>query len=136
MNVINEYNLDFCNIKHRDDGIVEFEFADGINVDAEMVKKLTSMADKKIHEPIAILSNRINSYSLSFEAMATVAHHKNIAALAIIVHSSKSQLMVETQNFFISKLKKKPIKIFSDADSAIEWLRNELHTVRTQGQNR
>jgi hypothetical protein len=132
MNVINEYNLGFCNIKHRDDGIVEFEIADGINVDAEMVKELTDLAEEKIHEPFAILSNRINSYSLSFEAMTQIAHYENIAALAIIVHSSKSQLMVETQNFFISKLKKKPIKIFGEADSAVEWLHNELQAVRSQ----
>jgi hypothetical protein len=132
MKIIKEFTLDFCTIQQRDDDIVAFEFADGINVDAEMAKQLSRLADENIVRPFGILSNRINSYSLSFEAMSVLAHYDNLAAVAIIVHSSKSQILVETQNFFISKLRKMPIKIFKDAGPAIEWLHSELQTVHAQ----
>jgi hypothetical protein len=135
MKIIKEFTLDFCTIQYRNDGIVVFEFADGINVDAEMAKQLRHLADENINQPFGILSNRINSYSLSFDAMSVLANYNNIAALAIIVHSSKSQMLVETQNFFISKLRKMPIKIFRDADTATEWLHNELNAVLSQDHN-
>ena len=130
MNIIKEYNLDYCNIKHRDDGIVEFEFADGINVDEAMARELTGMADENLHEPFGLLSNRINSYSLSFEAMSILAHYNNLIAVAIVVHSDKSRLLVETQNIFIAAIKKKPIKIFLDRDSAISWLNEKIQESR------
>jgi hypothetical protein len=120
-----QYKLDYCNILHREDGIVEIEINEGINVDAEMASELTRMADDLIKGPFCMLSNRIHAYSLSFEAMSTLAQYENLAALAIVVHSSKSRLLVETQNFFISAMKSKPIKIFMEYDAANTWLQTE-----------
>lgn len=121
-----EYALDYCAIQVRDDDIVVFEFQDSVNVDAEMVAELTQLADENMDGPFGVLSNRIHSYSLSFDAMSAVAQYDNMAAVAIVVHSAKSRALVETQNFFISALKKKPIKIFLDTDSAIAWLHATL----------
>ena len=132
MKIIKEYLLDYCTIKHRDDGIVEFEFADGINVDSSMANELARMADENINEPFGLLSNRLNSYSLSFEAMSVLANYDRLAAVAIVVHSSKSRMLVEIQNIFISTLKKKPIEIFMDVDSAHSWLQTTLQNIRAQ----
>ncbi len=126
MKLIKEYTLDFCGIKYRDDGIVELEIAEGVDVDAAMATQLTEMADEVINMPFGMLSNRVNSYSLSFEAMSILANYDNIAALAIVVHSARSRMLVETQNFFISAIKKKPIKIFMDYQSANTWLHTTL----------
>ena len=130
MKLIKEYKLDYCNIQHREDGIVEFEFKDGINVDAAMAHELTEMADQNLHSPFGLLSNRINSYSLSFEAMSVLAHYPNLAAVAIIVHSDKSRLLVETQNIFIAAIKKKPIKVFIDRNAATSWLQARVQERR------
>jgi hypothetical protein len=119
-----EYALDYCNIRYREDGIVEIEINEGVNVDAAMAVELTRMADDIIKGPFRLLSNRKNSYSLSFEAISTLAQYDNLAALAIVVHSAKSRLLVETQNLFIATLKNKPIKIFMDFDAAISWLQS------------
>jgi hypothetical protein len=126
INTGKEYHLDYCNIRHREDGIVELEINEGINVDAEMAVELIRMADGIIKGPFCMLSNRIHSYSLSFEAMSALAQYENLAALAIVVHSTKSHLLVETQNFFIATMKSKPIKIFMDFDAADTWLRKKL----------
>ena len=132
MKIIKEYKLDYCNIQHREGGIVEFEFKDGINVDAAMARELTEMADQNLHGPFGLLSNRINSYSLSFEAMSVLAHYHNLAAVAIIVHSDKSRLLVETQNIFIAAIKKKPIKVFIDRNAATNWLQARIQERRAQ----
>lgn len=126
MNIVKEYILDFCTIRVCTDNIAIFEFNDGVNVDGDMVAELTCMAAETMPNPFGILSNRIHSYSLSFEAMTALAQYDNIIATAIVVHSAKSRMLVEAQNFFISALKKKPIKIFTDFDVAYFWLQETL----------
>ena len=122
MNIVKEYQFDYCTIQHRDDNILIFEINDGVEVDADMATELTHQADEAMTGPFGILSNRINSYSLSFEAMCALAQYDNMAALAIVVPDAKSYMLVEAQNYLILALKKKPIKIFMDTDSAVSWL--------------
>lgn len=126
MEILKEYKFDFCTAQHRDDNIVVFEFNDGIEVDADMAAQLTRAADEAMTGKFGILSNRINSYSLSFEAITALAQYDNLAALAIVVHDAKSHMLVEAQNFLIAALKKKPIKIFMNMDSAVNWLHATL----------
>jgi len=130
INFVKEYKLDYCTIQVHGDNILLFEINDGVNVDSEMVAELTRLADENMEGHFGILSNRVHSYSLSFEAMAALARYDNLAALAIVVHSAKSRMLVETQNFFISALKKKPIKIFMDSDAAASWLQTTLQNIR------
>jgi len=130
MNIVKEYKLDYCTIQVRDDNILLFEINDGVNIDKEMVAEMTRLADENMTGPFGILSNRIHSYSLSFEAMSALAKYDGLAALAVVVHSAKSRMLIETQNFFISALKKKPIRIFMDVDSADSWLQTTLQDVK------
>lgn len=127
MDIVKEYKFDYCTIQQRDDNILAFEIHDGIEVDAAMVAELIHAADTAISGPFGILSDRINSYSLSFEAMDALAHYDKMRALAIVVHHSKTRILVEAQNYFISALSNKPIKVFLDTDSAIRWLHERLH---------
>ena len=140
MNIVKEYQYEYCTVQRRDDNILVFEINDGIEIDADMVAELTRAADEVMTGSFGILSNRINSYSLSFEAMTALARYDNLAALAIVVHNSKSRMLVEAQNYLISALRRKPIKIFMDADSAINWLHATLkistaHNQVTTGQH-
>ena len=122
-----EYKLSFCTVFHRDDGISVIEINEGIEVDIEMSQELIELAGEVLGDkPMALLSNRIHSYSLSFEAMSLLAKLPSLIALAIVVYSSQSRLMIETQNYFISTIKKKPVKIFNDMDTALWWLSNML----------
>jgi hypothetical protein len=122
-----EYQLSFCNIQHRDDDIVVLEINDGINVDAKMSREIIELADRTLTHPVAIISNRKNSYSLSFEAITALARYPNIAALAIVVYSPKTELLVKTQNLFLSTITKMPVKTFTSMASAINWLDHEFH---------
>lgn len=79
-----------------------------------------------------LLSNRINSYSLSFAAMSILAKQQKLAALTIVMPAEKSTLLIETQNFFISRLKKKPVKIFTNFDLAINWLHSQIAEISSQ----
>lgn len=126
MNITKEYSLPYCTIQIRDDDIVVLEIQDGVDIDPEKVIELMLLADENMAGPFGILSNKIHSYSLSFEAMSMLAHYENMAALAVVVNNARSRMLVETQNFFISSLKKKPIKIFMDFESADTWLQGTL----------
>lgn len=125
-----EYKLSFCTVIHRDDDIAIIEIDEGVNVDAEMSDEITGLAANVLGDKlIGLLSNRKNSYSLSFDAMEAMAKLPNMIALAIVIYTEKSRLLIETQNFFISHMKKKPVKIFTDMDEAENWLHEELSKV-------
>lgn len=127
-----EYRLDFCTIFHRDDDIAIIEIDEGVNIDADMAQELVALTENKLGDrPFALLSNRIHSYSLSFDAMSALANLPNLVALAFVVYTDKSQLLIETQNFFISTMKKRPVKIFTNMDDAMEWLQGELSKLAT-----
>ena len=126
MDSVKEYKFEFCTAQRRDDDIVVLEINEGVEVDGEMAAELTRQADEAMTGEFGILSNRINSYSLSFEAMTTIAQYDNMAAIAIVIHDAKSRILVEAQNCLLLALKKKPIKIFMDIDSAINWLHETL----------
>jgi len=127
MQTVTEYKLDFCTIHHRDDGIAIIEIKDGINLSAGMARELADLTKKVLGDrPLALLSNRKNSYSFSFAALTTLAELPNLVGLAIVIYNQQSRILVETQNFFLSAMKSVPIKIFTDLDSAEEWLKDIL----------
>ncbi len=132
MTQVKEYKLSWCTLFQRDDHIVTIEINESIEVDTDMAQELIELSDNVYGDtPFALLSNRVNSYSLSFEAMHTVAVQTNLVALAVVIYSAHSKLLIETQNFFISTIKKKPVKIFTDKNTAIEWLQSELSKTRS-----
>lgn len=122
------YQLKFCTVFHRDDNIAIIEINEGVNLDANMAQELIDLTEEELKgRPFALLSDRKHSYSLSFDAMSALSALPNLIALAIVIYSKKSHLLVETQNFFISTMKKRPVKIFTDTDEAIDWLKKELN---------
>jgi len=127
MTQVKEYKLSWCTLFQRGDHIVTIEINEGVEVDNDMAQELTDLSDSVLENaPFALLSNRVNSYSLSFEAMHSLAVQPNLVALAVVIYSKHSKLLIETQNFFISTIKKKPVKIFTDKKTAIKWLQSEL----------
>ncbi len=127
---VTEYKLNFCTLFQRDDDVVIIEINEGVEVDTDMAQELVDLSDSVLAgAPFALLSNRINAYSLSFEAMQTLATLPNMVALAIVTYTKHSKLLIETQNFFISTIRKNPVKTFTDKDTAIEWLHSELSKV-------
>lgn len=125
-----DYRLDFCSISLREDNIAIIEIDEGVNIDADMARQLTELTKSELGgRPFALLSNRIHSYSLSFDAMTDLSNLPNLAALAIVVYSNKSQLLIETQNFFLSTIKNRPLKIFNNLDEGIDWLKKEIEKV-------
>ena len=130
MTHVTEYKLNFCTLFQRDDDVVIIEINEGVEVDTDMAQELVDLSDSVLAgAPFALLSNRINAYSLSFEAMQTLATLPNMVALAIVTYTKHSRLLIETQNFFISTIRKNPVKTFTDKDTAIEWLQSELSKV-------
>ena len=127
MTQVKEYKLSFCTLFQHDDNVVTIEINEGVEVDTDMAQELVDLSASVYGDtPYALLSNRINSYSLSFEAMQALATLPNMIALAIVTYTERSKLLIETQNFFISTIRKKPVKTFTDKDTATEWLHAEL----------
>ena len=130
MQQVTEYKLSFCTLFQRDDGVVIIEINEGVEINTDMAQELISLSVSVYGDtPFTLLSNRINSYSLSFEAMQILATLPNMIALAIVTYTDRSKLLIETQYFFISTIRKKPVKTFTDKDTAIEWLQSELSKI-------
>lgn len=132
MSAVKEYRLDFCTIYHRDDGITIIEINDGVNLDGNMAKELTDLKIRVLGDrPLALLSNRKNSYSFTFEALFTLANLPNLIGLAIVIYNPQSRLLVETQNIFLSTMNKVPVKIYTNILDAEKWLKAilEEHTI-------
>jgi hypothetical protein len=129
---VTEYRLSFCNLCFRDDDIAILEIDDGVEVDAAMVREISALADDLLDRPIGLISNRKHSYSLSFDTMTSLARSPYIAALAIVVYSSKSKLLVEIQNRIVSAIQRRPIRVFTAMDEAVDWLHAQRrHTLET-----
>ena len=135
MTEVTEYKLSFCTASHRDDDIAIIEINDGVEVNADMAREITELADRVLDGPIGLLSNRKNSYSLSFEAMNALVKFPKMAALAIVINSPKSRILVEIQNSILLRIKKKPIKIFEQFEPAVDWLHTQLeeHSKKNHG---
>ena len=112
-----EYSLDFCNIIHHDNGILEVVVNDGVEVTAEMARQFVGKAVDIKPEVTAILVNRKYDYSYTFKANIILASSKNIECLAVVKYKKMGWPL---KSFFFPKFYK--LAFFDNTEEATEWL--------------
>jgi hypothetical protein len=113
--------------------IVEVIADEGVEMTLEMVEECHDFVNKNVVGDFAMLINRINNYSYTYEAKLSVASYEGLKALAFVCYSEKSVLVTkklqESRSF-----DQWNYPIFSGLElgwqQAYQWLENELSVVK------
>jgi hypothetical protein len=112
--------------------IVEVTADEGIEVTLEMVEESIEFINQYIKGNFAMLINRINNYSYSYEAQLSIASHENLKCMAFVCYSAQSE--ETTQKLQSNRsFDQWCYPVFSGLElgwqQAHQWLENELLAV-------
>ena len=116
-----EIQLDFALVKRIAPQIVEVQADTGIEITKDALFQVCMSAEQLVGGPFMMLINRQNAYSMHHEAMMNVGNWPQLQAIAILVfsvHSAQIAMLLKA----MPRIKKSPIEIFSDRQSALMWL--------------
>ena len=123
----NVHNLSFADITLLEPSIAEVIAYEGVEIDMDMVREFHNFLLSHLQAPFALLVNKKNSYSYSFEAQLSVALLKEIKAIAVVAYSDGSTSVAKS-------LKDMPnhteweMETFTDYDEALAWIKEQLAT--------
>ena len=128
-----KHRLSFGFYKVFANNIVEVTADEGIEMTLEMVEECHEFVNENVEGDFALLINRINNYSYTYEAKLSVASYEGLKALAFVCYSEKSVLVTnklqECRSFDQWRY-----PIFSGLElgwqQAYQWLENELSAIR------
>ena len=119
MQGLNTYHLSGVDVTHYTNGIAELFGKPGINVSAEQITAMFKLIDSLNPRPKAVMTNRKNQYSFSFEAIQVIKEYKGVKALAILTYSRTSFIAAK-----FARSKHFEIRVFYNArDEAMNWLK-------------
>jgi hypothetical protein len=101
--------------------IMEIIINEGVELSGKHIEQIEEGLLEKYNTPYALLINRVKSYSHTHASMQRVAKLRNLAALAIVVHSGASEHAA-----MIHGLYQDNIRVFDDKDKAATWLRYSI----------
>jgi hypothetical protein len=114
--------LPFGQFREIEKNIIEATIFEGVELDRQSIAMVAAgLAEKYRNERHAILSNRVNRYSHTHEAMQALADLPNLSGMAILVYSSISMAAAG-----IHELYQENAKVFYSHPAAMEWLRLTL----------
>lgn len=109
--------------------ILQVTVSEGVEIDLGIAQSFQSAIAELTHEPTGLLVNKRNRYSLTFDAQRTVLSHlPNVAATALLVHSSISSRIADTQ-LPVLRTAEHPVKVFFSRAKATTWLKEQLPSV-------
>jgi hypothetical protein len=112
--------LTFGIFREIEPGIIEIIINEGIELGAKHIEKTEAgLLEQYKSASYALLINRVNQYSHTFESIQKVAKLKNLAALAIVVYSDISKHAAKIHLMYQDNL-----RVFDDRQKAIAWLRD------------
>ena len=97
----------------------------GVELNARHIEELYTYLTEASRGYCALLINRKNDYSLTFDAHTKVADHSGLIAIAYLTYSVSSAQVAE----YTAKLAhyaQCPIKVFMNRDAALSWLKDCL----------
>ena len=115
------HELSFAKIIILQDDIAEVIINEGVEMDEPMVDAYHAFLREHLSPPIYLLVNKINAYSYDFNAQMKLATIDEIAAMAVVAYSRTTHLATDGLLKFPRK-KQWNLKIFSDRESALQWL--------------
>lgn len=114
--------------------IVEVTTDEGTEISLEMVEESSEFLSKHLTGDFAMLINRINNYTYSYEAQLSVGSYENLKAVAFVCYSAKSEESTKKLQSNRS-FDQWDYPIFSGLElgwqQAQKWLENELLAVKS-----
>lgn len=113
--------------------IIEVTTDEGIEMTLEMVEECHDFIHEYIKGDFALLINRINNYTYTYEAQLSLASYASLKALAFVCYSDESFLVTEKLQSNRS-FDQWQYPVFSGLElgcqQAYQWLENELSVVK------
>lgn len=130
-----KYRLSFAHAILIDNRIVEIIIDEGTHITLEMSEELDSFLVEHFNSNCALIINRLQDFTMAFEAVLHVGSLENLRAAAIVTYDETTQLHYKKMQ------QQRPqdnlnIKSFSALEMgrvrAIEWLTNQLNLIETK----
>lgn len=129
--VIMKHQLSFATINVLSKSIVEVIINEGVEVSMEMLEECDDFFHQHLNSNFAMLVNKINNYSYSFEVKMTVASQEELSAIAVVVYNNEDRAFVEELTS-MRAIDGWNLKIFSGLDlgwqEGYDWLQSELES--------
>lgn len=109
--------------KFLDEGIIIGEPEEGSEITARDAALLVSAAESRYEGPWALVSNRVNSFSVDFETYRVVDQTPNLKALAVVAYRTNSHPVASAEALY---LRRTPFAVFEDLDDAVDWARKHV----------
>jgi hypothetical protein len=90
-----KYRTSFGFFNSLSDNIVEVIADEGVEFSLEMIDECHEYVDKHIKGDFALLVNRINTYSYSYEAKLSIASYAGLKAIAFVYYNHESQQEID-----------------------------------------
>lgn len=113
--------------------IIEVTVDESTEMTLEMVEECHQFMDKYVEGDFAMLINRINNYTYTYEAQLSIASYQGLKALAFVCYSEESERVTkqlqESRSF-----DQWHYPMFSGLElgwqQAYQWLENELSAIK------
>ena len=115
------HELSFAKIIILEDDIAEVIINDGVEMNENMVDTYHEFLITHLSAPCFLLVNKINSYTYDFPAQIKLGTIEQIGAMAVVAYNRTTEIATNTLASY-PRDKKWNIQIFSDRDSALQWL--------------
>jgi len=125
MQNMDEHRLSFCLIKRLPSNIAEVIPDEGIEISLSMAEELHQYLVAMMGDSFAILVNKLNSYSVTFDAQLVIGLLEEARATAVVVYNSSGE-MATSQIRAMSDEQEKRIVIFFDKGQAVDWLEGRM----------
>ena len=121
------HKLSFADFNIHSSNILEVRVHTGIEMSLEMIEECSEFVEKHFQTNFAILVNKVNEYTYSYEAQLCLASYPHLKAIAFIHYSEQSAQTTKALQKLRS-LDLPAIQTFSgdDIQQAMMWLNDEL----------
>lgn len=124
-----KHRLSFAYFNILSDNIVEVVVDENIEMTLEMVEECHQFIHTHFQESFAMLINRVNNYSYTYEAKLSIAAYENLTAMAFVYYSEESKKIAENL-LALRVFDQWNYRIFSGVElgwqQAFDWLQQEL----------
>ena len=119
------YRLSFGQIIKLQDNLAEIIVDSDVEFNMAMIAEYHSWLLDHLNAPFALLVNKKNPYTYTFDAQMNIANLPEIKAMAVVAYSKVTE---ESTNVLIDMPRKSKwnIRIFDERDLAMNWLQAEL----------
>jgi hypothetical protein len=113
--------------------IIEVTADEGIEITLEMVEECHQFMNDNVEGNFALLINRINNYTYTYEAKLSIASYEGLKALAFVCYSEES-ILVTQQLQESHSFDQWAYPVFSGLElgwqQAYQWLESELTAIK------